>query len=417
MSGKTHTIIAGLFGNTLEWYDFILYANFASIFATLFFPAHNQFTSLLLTFGVFASGFLIRPLGAVVFGYIGDHFGRRIALLLSIAVITVPTGLVGFLPSYASVGIAAPILLTVLRLCQGLAVSGELTSASTFLIEHANTNRRGLMGCLVMSTAFLGILIGAVVASLITFLLTAEQVLAWGWRVPFWMGSALGVVGIFIRLRSKESPLFLKAEQHQRSPLRKVLLEHPKKMLLAFVLTIVMAVGNYIFIAFIITFLAKYIGLPLRDAELINLIGMAVIVVLFPVMGILSDKIGRKPVFMSGLFGMILFAAPIFWLLSQKQFAYALAGELLFCVVLVPISALIPTMLAEIFPTAVRNSGTGLSYNIALAIFGGTAPVVALTLIQVSGSNFAPAYYLIISALISLVALYFVKEGYHKPLP
>jgi len=416
MTEKKQTIIAGLFGNTLEWYDFILYANFAAVIATLFFPTEDQFTSLLLTFGVFASGFLVRPLGAIIFGYLGDHLGRRIALLVSIIIITVPTCLVGFLPTYKDIGIAAPILLTILRLCQGLAVSGELTSAATFLIEHASPKKRGLAGCLVMGTAFLGILMGAIAAALITIVFSSEQVLNWAWRIPFWAGGVLGIYGIFIRLRSKESPLFTKAEKNTLSPLRKIFLQHPKKLLLAFSLTIIMAIGNYTFIAFVMTFLVKFVGFSLKDAELINLIGMIIIVLLFPVMGMMSDKIGRKPIFMSGLIGFILFAIPIFWLLSQKIFIIALLGEILFSLVLVPIAALIPTLLAEIFPTDIRNSGTALSYNLALAIFGGTAPIVALTLIHATHSYFAPAGYLMICAIISSIALCFVKESYDQKL-
>jgi proline/betaine transport protein TphA len=418
MSFKKTTVIAGLFGNALEWYDFILYANFAPLIAKLFFPAHDPLTSLLLTFVVFASGFLVRPIGAIIFGHIGDKLGRRTALITSIGVITIPTFLIGCIPTYASAGLMAPVILTMLRLFQGIAVSGELNSAATFLVEYAPDNRRGLAGCLVMGTAFLGILIGAIVASLTTETLTTDVLHAWGWRVPFWFGGLLGLVGLYIRLRIKESPKFLEevATKENRAPLKHLFLNFRKELFLTIVLTSIMAVGNYIFIAYVVTFLVKFQGFSLKDASLINLISMFVMVLLFPVMGILSDKIGRKPVFRAGLFGFMIFSIPIFWLLSQKHFAYALAGDLLLCVVLVPIAALIPTLIAELFPTSVRNSGTALGYNICLAIFGGTAPLVAIELTHATGSTLAPANYLIFCAILAFGALCFISENYHKPL-
>jgi proline/betaine transport protein TphA len=414
MSSKTTTLVAGLFGNALEWYDFILYANFAAVIANLFFPTKNPITSLLLAFAVFAMGFLVRPLGAAVFGYIGDHLGRRIALITSMIVITIPTLLIGFLPTYASIGLAAPLLLTLLRLLQGLAVSGELNSATTFLVEHAADNRRGFAGCLVMSTAFFGILVGAITTTLISSLLTSQALHDWGWRIPFYLGGIIGIVGFLLRLRTKESPKFL--QEKTRMPLRKIFSHFRKELLLTILLTSIMAVGNYIFIAYVVTFLVKIQGFSLKEANTINLISILLLVLLIPIMGILSDQWGRKPIFKTGLLGFILFSLPAFWLLSQKQFAYALAGDLLLGIILAPVAALIPTLLAEIFPTHVRNTGTALGYNICLAVFGGTTPLLALELVHRTGSNLAPAGYLILCALLSFVALSFIEESHHKPL-
>jgi proline/betaine transport protein TphA len=411
------TLIAGLFGNALEWYDFILYANFAPLIAKLFFPTKDPIVSLLLTFVVFATGFLIRPVGAAIFGYIGDRFGRRVTLITSISCISIPTFLIGLLPSYAYIGIAAPILLAVMRLLQGFAVSGELNSASTFLIEHAPDNRRGLAGCLVMGTAFLGMLIGAFVSSSMTILLSPQMLNTWGWRIAFWLGGILGIWGLIIRLRSQEPPLFLTATKEiKRMPLKHVFLCFRKELCLTILLTCIMAVGNYIFIAYVMTFLVKFQGFSLEKANLINFISMFVIVLLFPVMGMLSDKFGRKPVFKAGLWGFILCSLPMFWLLSRPEFLYVLAGDILLCIVLVPISALIPTLLAELFPTRIRNTGTALGYNICLALFGGTAPLIAITLRESTSNNYALAVYLIVCAIVSYIALYFIDESYQKKL-
>lgn len=416
MSSKK-TFLAGLFGNTLEWYDFILYANFAPLIASLFFPAKNPLISLLITFAVFATGFLARPFGAILFGTIGDHLGRRKALIISMCVMSIPTCLIGILPTYATVGMLAPILLTLLRIVQGIAVSGELNSATTYLIEHVAPMRRGFAGSLVMCTAFVGILTGAAIATATTFSLSQTQLHNWGWRVPFLLGGILGIIGIFIRMQSKESPKFLeKKETVKVSSLRQIFCHYPKELILTIFVTCIMAVGNYVIIAYVVTMLDKLEGFSLQDANTINLISMLFFVILIPIMGSLSDSIGRKPVFKMGLIGSIILSLPIFWLLTQHHFGLALLGDLLLCLTLAPIAGLIPTLIAELFPTHVRNTGTTLGYNIALAIFGGTLPLVALGLVNMTNNHLAPAFYIILCAIISSIALAFIKESHKKTL-
>lgn len=243
------------------------------------------------------------------------------------------------------------------------------------------------MGCLVMGTAFFGIFIGAITSTLMTLSLTPDALHNWGWRIPFLVGGALGIIGIFIRLRTQESAKFITAKEKNTAPLKQLFLHFRKELFLTILLTSIMAVGNYTVIAFIVTFLVKIQGFNLKEANLINLISMFTIIILIPLMGMLSDKFGRKPIFKIGLIGFILFSLPVFWLLSQKHFIYALAGDLLLCVILAPIAALIPTLLAELFPTHVRASGTTMGYNTCLAAFGGTAPLVALALTHATGSS------------------------------
>ena len=293
----------------------------------------------------------MRPFGALLFGYIGDHFGRLRALIVSISVMTIPTFCIGLLPTYSKIGILAPVLLTLLRLFQGIAVSGELNSAATFLVEHASLNRRGLAGCLVMGTAFLGILIGAAFAAIVSFSLSPSAVHAWGWRIPCLIGGLLGIIGIFIRLRSYETPKFITVDKNRLSSIRLLFAQYRTPLILSVFITCLMAVGNYILVAYIVTFLVKFQGFSLKDALLINFISMSVMVFLFPVMGMLSDHFGRKPIFKLGLWGFIIFSFPVFWLLSQKLFLLALVGNVILCLILVPIAALIPTIIAELFPT------------------------------------------------------------------
>lgn len=413
MNKTKKTLIAGLYGNTLEWYDFILYANFAPLLATLFFPTHDPMTSLLLTFAVFATGFLVRPFGAIFFGYVGDHLGRRTALIISISIITVPTTLIGFIPSYESIGIAAPLLLTLMRILQGIAISGELNSAATYVIEHAKPNRRGLAGSLIMATAFFGIFLGALVSFVLTQIFDPQTLLQWGWRSAFWISGILGLIGIYIRVRTGESPKF---QPPTEAPLKILFRKYRKEIFIATLFVMLMAVANYLFIAFVVSFLVKIQGFSLHTANQINLICMVLTLALYPTMGILSDKIGRKPVYKLGIWGAIILALPIFYFLSQKSFMYVLIGDLLLALILAPIAGMVPTIVAEIFTTKVRNSGSAISYNLALAIFGGTTPIVAFKLIEITSNPYAPAFYLILSAIVSGIMLHFIEDKHKHEL-
>lgn len=216
MIGKEKKVVlAGAIGNTLEWYDFTIYAFFVPIIAMQFFPNKDPFLSMLATFGVFAIGFLVRPLGAVFFGYIGDHTGRRKALIISMIMMSFPTFLIGLLPNYHAIGILAPVLLTGLRIIQGLAVSGELTTATVFLIEHADARKRGFAGSLAMAGALLGMVLSAIFATLMSELLSSAQLSAWGWRVPFLLGGVIGVLGLFVRLRTIDPSLYIRQKKQR----------------------------------------------------------------------------------------------------------------------------------------------------------------------------------------------------------
>lgn len=415
------TIFAGIFGNALEWYDFTTYAFFAPILATLFFPAKDPFVSLLMAFGVFALSFLVRPLGAIIFGYLGDHYGRKNALIVSIIVMSVPTFVLGLLPSYTTIGIAAPILLTLLRVIQGMAVSGEITSATSFLVEHAHESRRGFTGSLAMCSAFVGIVISSAIVTLITDAVTHDQLSTWGWRIPFLFGGILGFIGLGIRLRSAETAHYEKAKQtksHQHKP---SVLKHYRNLeyrpiVIAMLVTCIMAICNYLLIGYFNVFLIKTMGHPIKEVMTINFICLLVLTLLLPLLGLWSDKIGRKPVLMSGMIGFVILIYPIFWLLQQPSILQVFFGELLFTLVLAPITALIPTTLAEMFHVHTRNSSVALGYNMSLALFGGTAPLIALELVARTKSLYAPTWYVIAGAIISLLALLTLKESYQKKL-
>lgn len=405
---EKRNLLAGLYGNALEWYDFLLYASFAPLFSEIFFPTHIPFISLLATFAVFAIGFLMRPIGGLLIGHYGDHAGRRKALIVSISIMTFATLSIAFLPTLQQAGIIAPILFTILRLIQGIAVGGELPGSATFLIEQTFSNRRGFAGSLVLATAFLGIFAGSFTATILTTIHNDENLYI-NWRLAYLVGGVLGIIGIYLRVKSTESPEFLKRNPLNELPAMTVCTKYAKKLSLAVLLTSIMAIGNYILIAFVTTFLVKYEQFNLHDALVINFSALLLLTFLIPTFGFLSDYLGRKLTVMIGVVILLVAIFPIFWLLLQKNFHLALMAELMLSVALAPINASVPTIIAEMFPAEIRTSGISIGYNIGQALFGGTAPLVAFSLIEISGNNFSPAWYVFIFAGIVLVTIVFSK--------
>jgi proline/betaine transport protein TphA len=401
-------IIAGLYGNALEWYDFLLYASFAPLFAKLFFPTHSYFISLVSTFGVFALGFLIRPLGGIVLGHYGDKLGRRKTLIFSVSIMTLATFCIAALPSYNYIGIAAPILFTFLRLLQGFAVGGELPSSATFVIESMLQKYKGLAGSLVFSTAFLGIVAGVGVATAITNVMSGDE-LIWSWRLAYLLGGALGLIGIYLRVKSQETDEYLHTKKCKQLPFKLIFSQHKIKLLIAVLLTSVVALGNYFLIAYANVFLMKSSGFTLPHALEINFIALTFLTLFIPIMGTLSDYIGYSRLFKVGLFLLIAFIFPVFLLLQQHDFIHALYGELLLSVLLAPINATIATLITDMFPTDIRASGISIGYNIGQALFGGTLPLIAITLIEFTGNQLAPAWYIFGWSVFVFVAITLIK--------
>ena len=410
------SVIAGLYGNALEWYDFLLYASFAPLFSKLFFDSTNSFVSLIATFGVFAIGFLMRPLGGAVLGYIADKNGRRVALIISVTLMTSSTFLIAFIPSSDQIGVMAPILFTFLRLIQGIAVGGELPGSATFIIEHMFEGRRGLAGSLVLSTAFLGIFFGSMVSSLLSIVFPYAFLMEWGWRSAYILGGLLGIYGIYLRYLSVESPSFLKQKKSTSKTYRDLLADNKKPLVLSIVFTSILAMSNYVLIAYVTTFLIHHMKYEYGDALMINFMALFVLTFLIPFMGHLSDKIGRKPVFITGLICNLFFVFPLFYLLSSGNWYLALVGQLIYAVILSPVNATVPTINAELFPTDFRASGSSIGYNIGQAIFGGTLPLVALTLTQWSDNLLAPAWYLFFWCFFVLMSVGYLQESYKTAL-
>lgn len=421
MIGKQKKVVlAGAIGNALEWFDFTIYAFFVPVIALQFFPNKDPFVSLLATFGVFAAGFLVRPLGAVLFGYIGDKAGRKKALVISMIMMSFPTFLIGLLPNYASIGMMAPLLLIILRIVQGLAVSGELTTSTVFLIEHADSNRRGIAGSLAMAGALLGMVLSSLIATAMSSMVNDVQLAAWGWRIPFLAGGLIGVLGLMIRMRSIDPAVYEEAHarckdsERPASVIRHIGSLSYRTLLIGICLTSIMAICNYFLIAYFNTFLVETQGLPMRSVMVVNTIALIVQITVTLLMGRLSDYVGRKIVLGGGIIALIAMIFPIFWLLTQHDIYLALAGEVLFALAAGVLTGLTPTTLAEMFDTYHRNMGISISYNISLALFGGTAPLVAISLVAFTHSVFAPAWYLMGCACIAFFALLTLKESYQR---
>ncbi|KTD12076.1 hypothetical protein Lgra_1534 [Legionella gratiana] len=413
---KKKSIFAGLYGNTLEWFDFLLYANFTPLFAELFFPSKIYFVSLLLTFGVFAVGFFMRPLGGVLLGHFADHFSRRKTLIFSMSIMTFSTACIALIPDFNTIGITSPLLFVFFRLIQGVAVGGELPSSTTFLIEHMADHRRGFAGSLVLSTAFLGIFLGSLTASFLSVLLPEDLLRDWGWRLAYLIGAILGLIGIYLRLTSVESATFLQAKHTTELPAKIVVFTYSRKLLLAIIFTSIMAISNYLLIAYVTSFLVKSEGFLLKDALVVNFIALFVLTVLIPFMGLLSDYFGRKPIFLCGVFGILILIYPIFILFLSGNWWHVLAGEIVLAVILAPLNATVPTILAEMFPTAIRASGVSIGYNIGQAFFGGTIPVVSLILVELTGNKYAPVLYIVFWAIIAIIAARYAQETYLNKL-
>ncbi|MBT4879905.1 MAG: MFS transporter [Alphaproteobacteria bacterium] len=412
-------VTACMIGSAFEWYDFALYGYFAAVLGKLFFPSADPLVSLLATYGVFAAGFAMRPVGAVIFGHVGDKYGRKKALVATIFLMTFPTVCLGLLPTYDHIGILAPILLTVIRLCQGLSIGGNLSGSFTFMIEYAPGHRRGLVGSLTLFSALGGILIGSAMAAFATAMLDTGALETWGWRIPFLIGVLIGGVGFYMRIHIPETPQYVKemeSEQAEGFPLKKIIKEHPVKVIRSIFVLLLNDVGFYVSFIFLTTYMTTIVKIPMDTALTINTINMVILMSLVPVMGWVSDHVGRKPMMMLSSVMFFVLAIPVFNLIDQGGFWPPLFGQMLLGFSIVGFFGAMAAMLVEKFPTKGRYSALSLTINISATLFGGTAPFIVTSLMADTGWNHIPAYYLMAAGLISFIALLSFKDRFRDPL-
>ena len=403
-------IVAATIGNVFEWFDFVVYGFFAVTLAEVFFPAGNPTVSLLVTFGAFGLAYFVRPLGAIVIGGYTDRAGRKAGLLLSMALMMIGTTLMAVTPGYATIGLAAPIVITIARLLQGFSVGGEFGSAVSFLAEHGG-GRRGFSASWQFATGGLITAIASLFGVALTSLLTHDQLVGWGWRIPYFFGMLIGPAGLYVRAKIIETAEFIEAEKPKTMPITDLLRRQPLPVLLALGISIISNSSFYI-LAYIPTYGVKTLHLPPSTGFTATLIGGLILAIGCPFAGLWSDKLPRRPLLMvitCWLF--VLTSYPAFYLMAAwPSLATCVIAVGWLQLVKAGYSGVLPSLLSEQFPVETRAIGVSLSFSTAVSIFGGLAPLVATSLIAATGDSLSPSYYLIFTALLSLVALMAIQS-------
>ncbi len=413
-------VVSGMIGNGLEWYDYALYGQMAWLLSKLFFPEGDPTVALLATYGVFAAGFIIRPVGAILFGWIGDTYGRKIAMVIAVLMMAVPTGCIGLLPTYAEIGIMAPILLTLIRLLQGLSLGGEFSGSITYIVEHAPPNRRGIAGAASLVSLNIGFLFGLLVTQGFMAYLGKDAFEAWGWRIPFIMGVAIGFIGFYIRTHCQESPIYEAAKQNghlSKTPLKDAVRGHPWEILQAFCIYIAVTMPFYLTAIYFISFSHKQLGVSMEYALWFNVINIFLMMLAYIPSAWLSDRYGRRRVMMIASFTILCITYPLFSLFAPDASLMAIGGaQALFALALGFYLGPVAVLLVEMFPTSVRYTGMAIAYNFSAAIFGGTSPFVCEWLIRTTGSYASIAYYVMLCNVVALIALWFYRDRFREPL-
>jgi MHS family proline/betaine transporter-like MFS transporter len=408
-------ILAAVIGNVLEWYDFAVYAYMATIIARKFFPAQEEITSLLSAFAAFGVGFVVRPLGGIVIGRLGDVRGRKTALVLTIVLMAIGTVMIGCVPAYESIGVAAPMLILIARLLQGFSAGGEWGGATAFIVEWAPSEQRGLYGSLQQSSVAFGLLLGSAIAAAVSTLLSADAVDAWAWRIPFLLGGVLAPIGLYMRRNIEETPAFTRLAQQPTAPSGS--LSALRLAARAFGFTILWTVSYYIVLSYMPTFLQKQVGLARTQALWTTTAGLLLLVLAAPVLGWCSDRIGRKPLLLAACIGFLLLPYPLFSvLLSQPSLGTVISVQLILALTIAVFSGPGPAAIAEMFPTAVRSTWMSAGYSVAVAVFGGFAPFIATWLIAHTGNPISPSFYVMAAAAVSMAVIVRMEETAGKPL-
>lgn len=406
-------------GNAVEWFDFAIYGLLATYIAEKFFPPGDETAALLNTFAVFAAAFFMRPLGGFFFGPLGDRIGRQRVLALVILLMSASTLAIGLVPSYESIGVAAPLLLLFLRCLQGFSAGGEYGSGACFLAEYASDKHRGFIVSFLVWSVVVGFLLGALTVTGLEAVLSEPSMDSFGWRIPFLIAGVLGVVGLYIRLQLRDTPEFEELREKGEvatSPLREALRTSWRPILQIAGLVVIHNVGFYIVFTYLPTYFTETLEFTKVDAFVSIAVASVVAMILIPPLGALSDRIGRKPLLFSGAIGFAVFAYPLFLLLNSGSLAAAVtAHAALAAIESVFVSASLAAG-AELFATRVRSSGYSIGYNVSVAVFGGTAPYVATWLVDRTDNQIAPAYYVIAAAAVSIATLLTMRETARQPL-
>jgi MHS family proline/betaine transporter-like MFS transporter len=417
------TISGTTVGNMTEWYDFGTFAFLVPTISQVFFPGGSS-GSLIATFAIFAVSFVVRPLGGLFFGPLGDRIGRRRVLAITIITMAVGTFAIGLIPSYATIGIWSVVLLVAARLVQGFSTGGEYAGAMTYLGEHAPDTRRGFLASWLEFGTLSGYVLGAGVATAIAAVVPREILLSWGWRIPFLIAAPLGLIGLYVRLRLEETPAY---EQHTQDrgdqqqtlgeQFRDTVIRPWVPLLICMGLVLAHNVTNYTLTQYLPTYLSEVIRLPYTPALLVVLAVMVILAGLVTLGGRLSDRVGRNPILYVGCGLLLVLSVPAFFLMAHGGYVLIFLGALLIGLMLLCFNSTLPGTLPALFPMGVRYGSLAIGYNIAVSVFGGTTPLIASSLVAATGSKLMPAIPLVVAGIIGAIAVYYTRETAGKPMP
>jgi MFS transporter, MHS family, proline/betaine transporter len=409
------SLIAAVIGNALEWYDFGVYSYLAVTLASLFFPATVGWTSLLSTLAIFGVAFFVRPFGGIVLGHYADVIGRKSILTSVIGMMSLGTAMIAFAPSYAMIGIAAPLIILSARMLQGLSAGGEFGSAASFLIEHAGPRRRGLYGAWQFSGQGSGMLLSGVIGTFLAGSLTQAQLESWGWRVPFLIGLVIGPIGVYMRFKLVETPVFLRhraASGAHPLPIASAFTDYKGRMLVGLGLVAGGTAAFYVLFFFMPTYVIRVLELDVATSFIAPAVAGLTLTICCPIMGHLSDRLGRKPVMATAAAVLLVVLYPVFaWLQARPSAMTLAAAELLFGILISAYVGPASAAVAEIFPVGIRATAISIVYNMGVLLFGGFAPLIVASLIVVTNDPLAPAYYVAGCLLISLAAVTAIPTG------
>jgi len=417
---------AAAIGNVTEWYDFGVYAYFEPTIKEVFFADLPDTMGTIATFGLFAVAFLVRPFGGLFFGPLADRIGRNKVLATTMILMALGTFAIGCIPSQSSIGLLAPGLLLVARLVQGFSTGGEYGNAMTFIAEYAPDRKRGFLGSFLEFGTFTGYLMGAIIVTVAGAVLTDDQLLSWGWRIPFFVALPLGIVGVYLRTRLADTPAFLALEKEAEAREKEQRASHELKriahlwpfMLVCIGLVLAWNVTNYMLTSYMPTYVTTTMpdmqggkSVSGTTSQILQIVVMVVALVTIPLLGRLSDRIGRKPIVWVGSVGLVVLGLPSILLIRAQSGFTIFLGLLIMGLLLICFSATMPSTLPSLFPTNVRGGALSIAFNISVSLFGGTTSVVVGALVSKTGDLNWPAYYLIATGVIGAVSIYFTQES------
>ncbi|MBA2650854.1 MAG: MFS transporter [Tatlockia sp.] len=406
-------------GTILEWYDFSLYAYVAPTISTHFFPNKNQITSIMLVYSIFAVGFIVRPLGAILFGHFGDREGRKKALVVSMLLMASMTCVMCIVPTYKQIGLMAPALLIIVRILQGIAIGGETIGAGSLIIESVQNMKRGFPTALIWASSGIGILLCSVVVALTTMIFSPSIFTEWAWRIPFALGGVTGLVGIYFRNKIKESAVFrLVQVRHEvvKTPFLEAISKFKKEVLITIGLYALCAITLYLLFVFMPVYASKILGLPFKQVVLINSLTMAFMILLVPIAGYCSDIFGRKIVLLISASGFLILSYPVYLFTFNGSLSGLVIAQSIFAIFTAGFHGPVTSAVLEMFPSYVRYSAVAVGYNVSYSLFGATTPLIAVYLVEKFENNLAPSFYLSFGALLAIFAIINMKETYKAQL-